>query len=65
MKLLSYYQSNGLGCPQYQYCKTLDQQFVAQIALPDGKTVIGKPAENKAHASELVAEKVYKLITKV
>ncbi|XP_063901508.1 5'-3' exoribonuclease 1 isoform X2 [Zophobas morio] len=52
--LLSYYQSNLLGCPRYTYLEDEDG-FIAQVALPNGKVISGKPARTREEASENVA----------
>ncbi|CAG9814067.1 unnamed protein product [Phaedon cochleariae] len=63
IRLLTYYQSNGLGLPRYQYfnVKNMTQ---AQITLSDGKLVIGKPAESREAASENVAVEVLEFLMK-
>lgn len=59
MKLLSYYQANNLGCPQYQYFKN-GNMFEAQLTLPDGTMFIGKQRKNREEASEETAYKALK-----
>ncbi|KAG5876457.1 hypothetical protein JTB14_032690 [Gonioctena quinquepunctata] len=64
IRLLTYYQSNGLGLPRYQYLNTNASMTQAQIILPDGKLIIGGPAPNKEAASENVASNVLEFLMK-
>lgn len=63
IRLLTYYQSNELGLPRYQYFKSGDG-FQAQITLSDGILIEGKPAKTKEEASENVAAEVLNLFIK-
>ncbi|RZC39325.1 5'-3' exoribonuclease 1 like, partial [Asbolus verrucosus] len=53
-RLLSYYQSNSLGCPRYTYLRNVDG-VCAQVALPNGKVICGRNAKSREEASENVA----------
>lgn len=55
VRLLTYYQSNLLGLPRYQYFTVERNMVCAQITLNDGKIMIGQPAKNREEASEKVA----------
>ncbi|XP_076269715.1 5'-3' exoribonuclease pacman [Rhynchophorus ferrugineus] len=59
VKLSTYYQSNNLGMPRYQYLER-DNVFTAQISLPNKELIIGQPAKTKADATENVATMVLK-----
>ncbi|XP_072396590.1 5'-3' exoribonuclease 1 isoform X2 [Diabrotica undecimpunctata] len=54
VRLLTYYQSNGLGTPRYQYF-SMENMIKAQITLSDGQLIVGSPAKTKEDASESVA----------
>lgn len=64
MQLLSYYQCNSFGCPQYQYCKVGDK-FQASLTLPNGEVVFSPLSDNKEEASERVASEALKRLSNV
>ncbi|XP_030763279.1 LOW QUALITY PROTEIN: 5'-3' exoribonuclease 1-like [Sitophilus oryzae] len=61
VRLLTYYQSNNLGIPRYQYFQS-DGQYRAQITLSNGEIVMGKPGQNKELATENVASDVLHIL---
>ncbi|XP_074029903.1 5'-3' exoribonuclease pacman isoform X2 [Leptinotarsa decemlineata] len=63
IKLLTYYQTNSLGLPRYQYFTTHDKLTQAQITLADGKVIVGTPAPTKEIASENVASDVLRFLS--
>ncbi|KAJ8980060.1 hypothetical protein NQ317_012900 [Molorchus minor] len=63
VRLLTYYQSNGLGLPRYQYFRNGDS-IQSQLSLPTGETVVGKPAKNREEASENVAAETLEIFIK-
>lgn len=63
IRLLTYFQSNGLGLPRYQYLQ-IGENLQAQITLSDGTLIIGKAAQTREEASEEVAAKVLDLFIK-
>ncbi|CAH1131010.1 unnamed protein product [Ceutorhynchus assimilis] len=63
IRLLTYYQSNGLGVPQYLYVP-LENKCKANIVLTDGEVVLGDLADSKQDAIENVANKVLQLLMK-
>ncbi|XP_066143460.1 5'-3' exoribonuclease 1 isoform X1 [Euwallacea fornicatus] len=63
IRLLTYYQSNGLGVPRYEHFKTGDK-YKAQVSLTNGQLVMGEPAENKEEATENVASVILGLLMK-
>lgn len=63
VRLLTYYQSNGLGLPRYQYFN-LGNLIRSQITLSNGEFVVGKPARTREEASENVAARVLNIFLK-
>ncbi|CAH2012828.1 unnamed protein product [Acanthoscelides obtectus] len=64
-RLVTYYQSNGLDMPRYQYFSAGNNLIKAQITLND-EHFVGKPAKTKDQASDEVANVVLKhLMSKV
>lgn len=61
--LLTYYQSNGLGLPRYQYFN-VGNLIRSQITLSSGEFVVGKPARTREEASENVAADVLNIFLK-
>ncbi|XP_060517739.1 5'-3' exoribonuclease 1 [Cylas formicarius] len=61
VRLMTYYESNGLGLPRYQYLLT-DNAFRAQITLPNSEMILGKPAYTKEEATENVASQVLHIL---
>jgi hypothetical protein len=61
---LSYYQSNLLGCPRYTY---LDggTEVSAQVVLPNGEIITGRPAKSREEASENVALDAFNMLKNV
>ncbi|KAJ8958884.1 hypothetical protein NQ318_019652 [Aromia moschata] len=51
VRLLTYYQSNGLGLPRYLYFNQRNSTQ-SQIILPTGEQVTGRPARTREEASE-------------
>ncbi|GJQ70278.1 putative 5'-3' exoribonuclease [Trypoxylus dichotomus] len=66
VKLLSYYQLNGLGCPHYNYFDLPDKSVQALLMNPmNGQVVCGKPSATKLEACENVAGEVLKVIENI
>ncbi|KAJ8916294.1 hypothetical protein NQ315_016435 [Exocentrus adspersus] len=63
VRLLTYYQSNSLGLPRYQYFNA-GKLIQSQINLANGEFVVGEPAETREEASENVAAKVLDMFLK-
>ncbi|VEN63002.1 unnamed protein product [Callosobruchus maculatus] len=64
IRLVTYYQSNGLGMPRYQYFSAGNNMIKAQITL-DGEHFVGRPKHTKEQASDDVASVVLRnLISK-
>lgn len=63
VRLLTYYQSNGLGIPRYQYFQT-GAKYKAQITLTNGELVMSDAADTKEQATEGVASDVLDLLMK-
>lgn len=57
-ELSDYYQKHHLGLPRYQCFQLLENQFQAQITLPDGNTIFGKPEKSAKDAYENLARSV-------
>ncbi|CAH0556696.1 unnamed protein product [Brassicogethes aeneus] len=55
VRLLTYFQSNNLGLPRYQYFEE-NNGIVAQLILPPKGLMVGKLCSNREEASESVAE---------
>ncbi|KAI4465247.1 3' exoribonuclease [Holotrichia oblita] len=63
VKLLSYYQLNGLGCPHYRYFDLPDKTVQAQLVNPINQQVVcGQPSVDKVAACESVAEEVLRIL---
>lgn len=63
VKLLSFYQLNGLGCPHYTYFDLPDRTVQAQLVNPINQQVIcGQPCANKVEACESAAEEVLMIL---
>lgn len=60
-ELWVYFQKHHLGLPQYQCFQLQDNEFQAQITLPGGNILIGKPYKSAADAYEYLAGKVLKV----
>ncbi|XP_057669654.1 5'-3' exoribonuclease 1 [Diorhabda carinulata] len=60
VRLLTYYQSNQLGLPRYQYFPVKHNMIQAQITLNDGKILVSEPKKTREDASENVAAIVLK-----
>lgn len=63
VRLLTYYQSNGLGIPRYQYFQT-GSKYKAQITLTNGKLVMSEAEDTKERATESVASDVLDFLMK-
>uniref|UniRef100_A0AAR5PUV6 5'-3' exoribonuclease 1 n=1 Tax=Dendroctonus ponderosae TaxID=77166 RepID=A0AAR5PUV6_DENPD len=63
IRLLTYYQSNGLGVPRYQFFQA-GSKFKAQIALSNGLVVTSEPMSSKEKATESVASDVLQRLMK-
>lgn len=61
MKLVSYFQTHNLGCPQYQYLKN-GNETIAQVTIPGDRVLTGKPCKNKEEASESAAREALKYL---
>lgn len=59
--LLSYYQSQGLGLPRYQYFEG-EHGIQSQIKLPNLQIILGAPAKTRDEASEDVAKKALAIL---